>query len=75
VRHPLPYSSLDLPEAERRQYYGDGPVEFSHSLTEQIGGQLAAGFTLTHLVEAPHHADPTGRYMPGYIATRAVRPG
>jgi SAM-dependent methyltransferase len=75
VRHPLPYSSLDLPEAERRQYYGDGPVEFSHSLTEQIGGQLAAGFTLTHLVEAPHHLDPTARYMPGYIATRAVRPG
>ena len=58
VRHPLPFSSLDLPEAERQQYYGDGPVEFSHSLTEQIGGQLAAGFTLTHLVEAPHHTDP-----------------
>jgi SAM-dependent methyltransferase len=75
VRHPLPYSSLDLPEAERRQYYGDGPVEFSHSLTEQIGGQLAAGFTLTNLVEAPHHLDPTARYMPGYIATRAVKPG
>jgi len=37
--------------------------------------QLAAGFTLTHLVEAPHHADPTGRYMPGYLATRAVKPG
>ena len=75
VRHPLPFSSLELPEAERRQYYGDGPVEFSHSLTEQIGGQLAAGFVLTHLVEAPHHLDPTGRYMPGYIATRAVKPG
>ena len=75
VRHSLPFSSLDLPEAERQRYYGDGPVEFSHSLTEQIGGQLAAGFTLTHLVEAPHHADPTGRYMPGYLATRAVKPG
>jgi len=75
VRHSLPFSSLDLPEAERQRYYGDGPVEFSHSLTEQIGGQLAAGFTLTHLVEAPHHLDPTARYMPGYIATRAVKPG
>jgi SAM-dependent methyltransferase len=74
VRHPLPFSSLDLPEAERVQYYGDGPVEFSHTLTEQIGGQLAAGFRLTHLVEAPHHADATARYMPGYIATRAVKP-
>jgi SAM-dependent methyltransferase len=75
VRHPLPFSTLDLPDAERKQAYGDGPVEFSHSLTEQIGGQLAAGFSLTHLVEAPHHWGPTARYLPGYIATRAVKPG
>ena len=75
VRHSLPFSSLDLPDAEREAGYGDGPVKFSHSLTEQIGGQLAAGFTLTDLAEAPHHADPTAQYMPGYIATRAVKPG
>jgi SAM-dependent methyltransferase len=74
VRHPLPFSTLDLPNAERRQGYGDGPIEYSHTLTEQIGGQLAAGFHLTHLAEAPHHADPTGIYMPGYFATRAIRP-
>ena len=74
VRHRLPFSSLDLPGAERAQAYGDGPIEYSHSLTEQIGGQLAAGFLLTHLVEAPHHADLTARYMPGYIATRARKP-
>jgi SAM-dependent methyltransferase len=75
VRHPLPFSTLDLPDAERERVYGDGPVEFSHSLTEQIGGQLAAGFVLTHLVEAPHHWGPTARYLPGYFATRAVKPG
>lgn len=75
VRHPLPFSTLDLPDAEREQVYGDGPVEFSHSLTEQIGGQLAAGFCLSHLVEAPHHWGPTARYLPGYLATRAVKPG
>jgi len=74
VRHRIPYSTLDLPDAERRQAYADGPIEYSHSLTEQIGGQLAAGFTLTHLVEAPHHAEATARYMPGYIATRGIRP-
>jgi SAM-dependent methyltransferase len=74
VRYPLPFSSLDLPDAERLQHYGDGPVEYSHSLTEQIGGQLAAGFSLTHLAEAPHHSDATARYMPGYFATRAVKP-
>ena len=65
---------LDLPEAERRRGYGDGPIEYSHTLTGQIGGQLAAGFVLTHLVEAPHQADATARYMPGYFATRAVKP-
>lgn len=74
VRHRLPFSSLDLPEAERLASYGSGPIEYSHSLTGQIGGQLAAGFTLTHFAEAPHHADATARYMPGYFATRAVKP-
>ena len=74
VCHRIPFSTADLPDAERQRTYGDGPIEYSHTLTEQIGGQLAAGFTLTHLVEAPHHADATARYMPGYIATRAVKP-
>ncbi len=74
VRYRLPFSTLDLSDAERKRGYGDGAIEYSHSLTEQIGGQLAAGFILTHLVEAPHHADATARYMPGYIATRARKP-
>jgi SAM-dependent methyltransferase len=74
VRYPLPFCSVDLPDAERQQHYGDSPVEYSHSLTEQIGGQLAAGFILTHFAEAPHHADATARYMPGYFVTRAIKP-
>ena len=74
VRHRLPFSTLDLSGTERAQAYGNGPIEYSHSLTEQIGGQLAAGFRLTHLVEASHHADATARFMPGYIATRAIKP-
>ncbi|MGH3672416.1 MAG: class I SAM-dependent methyltransferase [Pseudonocardiaceae bacterium] len=74
VRHQLPFSSLDLPDAERQRSYGTGPIEYSHSLAGQIGGQLAAGFTLTHLDEGPHHADATARYMPGYFATQAIKP-
>lgn len=72
VRNPIPYCTLDLPEDQRR-VYGDGPIEYSHTLTEQIGGQLAAGFRLTHFVERPHHGDATAAYLPGYFATRAVR--
>jgi SAM-dependent methyltransferase len=74
VRHQIPFSSADLPDAVRQRAYGDGPIEFSHTLTGQVGGQLATGFILTHFIEAPHHADATARYLPGYFATRAVKP-
>ena len=74
VRHRIPFNTLELTEEERLRSYGNGPIEFSHTLTEQIGGQLQAGFVLTHLVEAPHQGDATARYMFGYLATRAVRP-
>jgi SAM-dependent methyltransferase len=77
VRHALPYSDVThLSAAEREQLWGlDSPVEYSHSLTEQIGGQLAAGFVITRFRERPHHAGPTAQYMPGYFATGARKPG
>lgn len=74
VSHRLPFSSLDLSEIERMRNYGDGPVEYSHSMTTQVGGQLAAGFRLTHLIEAPHHEDITAQHLPAYFATRALKP-
>jgi len=74
VRHRLPFSTLDLTTEERIRSHGDGPIEYSHSLTTQVGGQLKAGFRLTQFIEAPHHWDATARYMPGYFATRAVKP-
>ena len=75
VRHSLPYSDLTHMTAdERARLIGDGPLEWSHSLTDQIGAQLQAGFHLTALTEAPHHASITAQYMPGYIATRAIKP-
>jgi SAM-dependent methyltransferase len=77
VRHSLPYSDLtDLTEEERVAAFGaDAAFEYSHTMTEQIGGQLEAGFLLTAFVEAPHQESPTARHMPGYFATRAVKPG
>lgn len=75
VRHPLPYSDLThLTAPERALLWGlDAPLEYSHTMTEQIGGQLEAGFIITGFRECPHHAGPTASYMPGYFATRAVR--
>jgi SAM-dependent methyltransferase len=76
VRFRLPYADLtDLSEGERERLIGpDGPLEYSHTMTEQVGGQLAAGFVLTAFAEAPHHSGVTAKFMPGYFATRALKP-
>ena len=78
VRHPLPFSeSRDLlPEELDRLVRRDHVVEFSHSLEEQIGGQLRAGFVLTDMFEDRDHGLPkTGRsrFMPTLFATRAAK--
>ena len=61
VRHALPYSDLThLTPAERAEVFGpDAPVEYSHTLTEQIGGQLEAGLRpdRVHRSRAPCRAD------------------
>jgi SAM-dependent methyltransferase len=74
ARFKLPFDSRDLSEEERLRIFGeDSPIEFSHSLADQIGGQAAAGFVLTHLYEDAT-SEPIGAFMPGYIATRAIKP-
>lgn len=74
VKYPLPYDATRLSEEDRLREFGkDGPLEFSHTLEEQIGGQLEVGFILTGLYEDQQNS-PLGKYMPGYIATRAVKP-
>lgn len=74
VKYPLPFDATYLLEEERQREFGDEyPLEFSHSLEEQIGGQLEAGFLLTALYEDQQNS-PLGKYMPAYIATRAIRP-
>ena len=47
----LPFNPLKDPEQMRQLQEDDGGVQFSHSLEEQIGGQLEAGFILTDLYE------------------------
>ena len=79
VRHKIPYSDLESLTPEQRQYYidADEPLCFGHSLADQIGGQLEAGFVLAGFYEdrreetadqiLSEHIDP-------YIATLAIKP-
>ena len=49
------------------------PLCFGHTLDDQIGGQLAAGFVLTGFFEDRDPGHPLAKYLPTFIATRAVR--
>jgi SAM-dependent methyltransferase len=77
VRYSLPYSDVgSLTDAERTRYTNaDAPLEFSHTLEDQIGGQLAAGLVMTGFFEDTWGgAELVDRYFPTFMATRAVKP-
>ena len=73
VRHKLPYNPLKNPEQYKCSIECDGSLQFSHTLEEQIGGQLKAGFILTDLYEDRDSSGIYKDYFPGYIVTRAVK--
>lgn len=76
VRHAVPYSDLtSISEEERRRWIDAGqPLEFGHTLEDQIAGQLECGFVLTGFYEDVDPKHVLARYIPSFIATRAVRP-
>ena len=75
IRHRLPYSDLDsLTPAERDHLLATtDTLEWSHTLTDQIGGQTDAGFVIAGLYEDAHKDHPLGQFAPTYAATRALK--
>ncbi|MBP0985608.1 MAG: class I SAM-dependent methyltransferase, partial [Oscillospiraceae bacterium] len=47
VKYTLPFDPLSNPEQMKDLQDTDSGVQFSHTLEEQLGGQLRAGFVLT----------------------------
>ncbi len=75
VKHGLPYSDLehlDKPALQRLMEAG-WPLEWSHTLEEQIGGQLSVGFVLTGFYEDRDPRTILYNHMPAYYATRATK--
>lgn len=76
VRHALPYSDVtSLSEEERNRFIAqDEPLVFGHTLDDLLGGQIAAGFHLAGLYEDGWPECALARFMPVFMATRAVKP-
>ena len=75
VRYALPHAdatSKDEDDVARQIERGE-PLEFSHTLEDQIGGQIEAGFAIVGFYEDRHRDDPIAARMPTYIATRAIK--
>jgi SAM-dependent methyltransferase len=76
VRYSLPYSDLtSITRDERLKFYGvDAPIEFSHTLQDQIGGQIEAGFEIIGFYEDYVDDEKIREYMPSFFSTRARKP-
>jgi ubiquinone/menaquinone biosynthesis C-methylase UbiE len=78
VRHSIPYSDAgSLEESELKEMLDKKePLEYGHTLTDQIGGQIAAGFQITGFFEDYWSGTdrPLNAYHPAFVATRGVKP-
>lgn len=78
VKHRLPYTDAEqLTGRQLRRMMREGwPLEHSHTLADQIGGQCDAGLALTGFYEdryAPEDEDVPSQFMPAFFATRAIK--
>lgn len=74
IVNAMPFDPLSDPELMKQLQEEDAGVQFSHSLEEQIGGQLEAGFRLLDLFE---DTNGEGRLhemnIPTFLGLRAIK--
>ncbi len=74
VINSLPFNPLVNEEQRRQLEEEDAGIQFSHTMEEQIGGQLKAGFVLTDLLEDKNREGRLSELnIPTYIITRAIK--
>ncbi|MDO5400512.1 MAG: class I SAM-dependent methyltransferase [Eubacteriales bacterium] len=74
LKYPLPFNPLKNRQQYEDSIQNDWGIQFSHTIEEQLGGQLKAGFRLTDIFE---DTNGEGRlhefHVPTFFATRAVK--
>lgn len=74
LKTALPFNPLRDDRLYQECMEHDLGIQFSHTLEEQIGGQLKAGFIVTDLYEDTNGSGRLHEYrVPTYIATRAIK--
>lgn len=74
VKYKLPFNPLKDPQLYEDSVKNDWGIQFSHTMEEQVGGQLEAGFRLTHLYEDTNGEGRLHEFnIPSFLATRAVK--
>lgn len=74
MKYKLPFNPLKDPVAYDDSIKNDWGISFSHSIEEQIGGQLEAGFILTNIYDDTSGTGVLHEYnVATFFATRAVK--
>ncbi len=75
VKYRIPYADTEQlpPEDLELRRAKHEPLEFGHSLEEQIGGQLKAGFLLSGFYEDSSGGDLLDPHIDTFIAVRALK--
>jgi len=75
VKYSIPYSDLkQLPKEElEAKIKNKETLDFGHTLEDQIGGQIKAGFAITGFFEDNSGGDFLDKYIKIFIATKAVK--
>lgn len=76
ITNKVPYSDVEHLNEKALQKLIDNnePLEFGHTLEQQIGGQIEAGFMIAGFFEDDWGGKyPLDQHTPSFIATRAVK--
>ncbi len=76
LAYPQPFSDIhSLPKQKLDELIANNEtLEFGHTLTDQIGGQLNAGFVVTDFYEDDWNGErEMDKFLPSFFATRAVK--
>lgn len=76
VKNKLPHADSSLPKETQTQLLGENrPLEFGHTLSTLLGGQIQAGLVITDFYEDRWgQGDELSKYLDVFIATRSIKP-